>query len=61
MVTPRSSQVLRDMSMEDITPAGPKDDPSCPACTRSLNPALTLQRDYERVVICPHCRWEMRE
>jgi predicted RNA-binding Zn-ribbon protein involved in translation (DUF1610 family) len=59
MVSTPGRRVLRDMSMEDITPPSQSDDPSCPACTRSLNPALALQRDHERVVICPHCGWEM--
>jgi hypothetical protein len=59
MLTARSRQVLRDMSMEDITLASPRDDPACPACTRSLDPALALQRDHERLVVCPQCGWEM--
>jgi hypothetical protein len=61
MVSARGRQVVRDMSMEDITPPSQSDDPSCTACTRSLNPALALQRDHEPLVICPHSGWEMRE
>jgi len=38
-----------------------QEDPACPACTGSLSPAILLQRDDERVIICPHCGWEMRE
>jgi hypothetical protein len=59
MVSARGRQVVRDRSMEAITPPSQSDDPPCTACTRSLNPALALQRDHERLVICPHCEWEM--
>jgi predicted RNA-binding Zn-ribbon protein involved in translation (DUF1610 family) len=61
MVRTAGRWVLRDMSMEDITPQSQSDDPSCPACTRSLTPVVALQRDHELVVICPYCGWEMRE
>ena len=44
-----------------LLPDDHQEVPLCPACTRSLSPAVLLQRDDERLVICPHCGWEMLE
>jgi hypothetical protein len=54
-------EALRGMCMDHITRPDASDDPPCPAYTRSLNPAVLLQRDDKRVVMCPHCGWEMYE
>jgi RNase P subunit RPR2 len=54
-------QVLKRIYMEHIPPRDQCDDPTCSACTRRLNPAVTLQRDHKLLVICPNCGWEMLE
>jgi hypothetical protein len=61
MVRMHEKAALRGVSMGHITWADASDDPPCPACTRSLNSSVRLQRDDKRVVMCPHCGWEIDE
>jgi hypothetical protein len=61
MASMYGKDALRGMCMDHITRPDASDDLPCCACTRSLNPAVLLQRDDIRVVICSHCGWEIDE
>jgi hypothetical protein len=54
-------EALSGMCLDHIIWHDPSDDLLCPACTRSLTSAVLLQRDDERMLICPYCGWEMHE
>jgi hypothetical protein len=60
-VNMHEKEALGGMCMRHITRPDASDDPPCPACTRSLDKAVPLQREDEYLVICPHCGWEMHE
>jgi hypothetical protein len=59
MVSMDGKEALRGMCMDHITRADTSDNPPRPACTRSLNLTVLLQRDDKRLVICPNYGWEM--
>jgi len=61
MASTPSRQLLKDISMEDVTALSQSNNPLYPACSRSLSLAVALQRDDKRLVMCPHCGWEMDE
>jgi hypothetical protein len=61
MLSMDGKEARRGMCMDHITRPDASDNPSCPACTRSLNLTVLLQRDDKRLVMCPHCGWETYE
>jgi hypothetical protein len=61
LVSMNGKEALRGMCMDHITRPDASDDPPRRACTRSLNSGMLLQPDDKRVVMCPHCGWEMDE
>jgi predicted RNA-binding Zn-ribbon protein involved in translation (DUF1610 family) len=61
MVSMDGKEARRDMCMDYIARPDATDHPPCPACTSSLCLAVLLQRDDNRLVMCPHCGWETYE
>jgi hypothetical protein len=61
MVSMYGKEALRDMCMDYVIRPDPSDSPPCPACTRSLNSPVLLQRNDKHVVMCPSYGWELLE